>query len=110
MRSLQVELPGQDHNAVKTSWPGIGCWFWTAPDFQPDGYKRFIDLLVESFAPQYRLGRLKEFNSYFARTYPFGHNLFTAVQAARRWEEALARAEEFFRKSDKDFTGWERPS
>lgn len=43
-RSLRVELPGQDHNAIKTSWPGIGCWFWTAPEFQPDGYKRFIDL------------------------------------------------------------------
>ena len=43
-RSLQVELPGQEHNAVKTSWPGIGCWFWTAEEFQPEGYKRFLDL------------------------------------------------------------------
>jgi hypothetical protein len=43
-RSLRVELPGQEHNIVKSSWPGIGCWFWTAADFQPDAYKRFIDL------------------------------------------------------------------
>ena len=43
-RSLQVDLPGQEHNAIKTSWPAIGCWFWTAEEFQPDGYKRFLDL------------------------------------------------------------------
>jgi hypothetical protein len=43
-RSLQVELPGQEHNAIKTSWPAIGCWFWTAEEFQPEGYKRFLDL------------------------------------------------------------------
>ena len=43
-RSVQVELPNQEHNAVKQSWPGIGCWFWTKEEFQPDGYKRFLDL------------------------------------------------------------------
>ncbi len=43
-RSLEVELPNQKHNAIKTSWPGIGCWFWTAEEFKPDGFKRFIDL------------------------------------------------------------------
>ena len=43
-RSLRVELSGQEYNVVKTSWPGIGCWFWTAEDFQPNAYKRFIDL------------------------------------------------------------------
>ncbi|MCX6877885.1 MAG: hypothetical protein NTW21_29340 [Verrucomicrobia bacterium] len=44
LRSLSVELPNQEPNAVKTSWPGIGCWFWTAEEFKPDGYKRFLDL------------------------------------------------------------------
>ena len=43
-RWLRVELPGQQQNVIKTSWPGIGCWFWTAPDFEGDGYRRFIDL------------------------------------------------------------------
>lgn len=43
-RWLRVELPGQQQNAIKTSWPGIGCWFWTAPDFEGDGFKRFVDL------------------------------------------------------------------
>lgn len=43
-RSLVVELPNQEHNIIKTSWPGIGCWFWTAKEFEPEGYKLFIDL------------------------------------------------------------------
>ena len=43
-RSIRVELPGQEQNAIKSSWPGISCWFMTAPDFEPDGFKRFIDL------------------------------------------------------------------
>ena len=43
-RSLQVELPNQEHNAIKTSWPGIGCWFPMAEEFKPEGYKRFLDL------------------------------------------------------------------
>jgi hypothetical protein len=44
LRSLRVELPGLEQNVVKKSWPGIGCWFWTAEEFRPDGYKRFLDL------------------------------------------------------------------
>ena len=44
LRCLQVELPHQEHDAIKASWPGIGCWFWTAEEFQPEGYKRFLDL------------------------------------------------------------------
>jgi len=43
-RSIQVELPRQDHNVIKRSWPAIGCWFWTEAEFKPGGYKRFIDL------------------------------------------------------------------
>lgn len=44
IRSLRVELPGQEQNVIKESWPGIGCWFWSAEEFKPDGYKRFLDL------------------------------------------------------------------
>lgn len=42
-RSLQVELPNQDHNAIKTSWPAIGCWFPQDQHFEPDGYKQFLE-------------------------------------------------------------------
>jgi hypothetical protein len=49
-RSLQVELPNQEHNAIKTSWPAVGCWFPLAADFQPDGYKRPLDLYAKHSA------------------------------------------------------------
>lgn len=42
-RSLRVELPGQEHNVIKESWPGIGCWFWTTRELAPEGYRDFID-------------------------------------------------------------------
>ena len=44
LRWWSAALAGQEHNVIKTSWPGIGCWFWSALEFEPDGYKRFIDL------------------------------------------------------------------
>ncbi len=50
VRSVQVELPNQEQNAIKTSWPSIGCWFWTAEEFKPEGYKLFIDL-YEKYSP-----------------------------------------------------------
>ena len=43
LRSLQVPLPNQEHNAIKMSWPEIGCWFWTGQEFTPEGYKEFLD-------------------------------------------------------------------
>jgi len=43
VRSLRVELPGQEMNVVKESWPGIGCWFWTTRELAPEGYRDFID-------------------------------------------------------------------
>ncbi len=43
-RAVTVELPGQDSNMIKTSWPSIGCWFWSKEEFQPEGFKRFVDL------------------------------------------------------------------
>jgi hypothetical protein len=46
-RSYSRRLPRQDQNAIKTSWPGIGCWFWGAAEFKPDGYKPFLDLHSE---------------------------------------------------------------
>ncbi len=44
IRSIQVQLPDQENNRIKTSWPSIGCWFWMADEFKADGYKRYIDL------------------------------------------------------------------
>ncbi|HOX59327.1 MAG TPA: hypothetical protein P5205_19355 [Candidatus Paceibacterota bacterium] len=44
LRSLRVDLPGQEQNLIRTSWPGIVCWFLTATDFAQDGFKQFVDL------------------------------------------------------------------
>lgn len=63
---------------------------------KPALYRRFAALLDESFAPERRLGRLKEFTHHFAQNYAFGHNLASAVQSSRTRAEALDRAEEFF--------------
>ncbi len=62
-------------------------------------YVRFVDLLVEHFRPEYRLGRLKEFTHYFARNYVFGHHLASRIQSSRSVEEARERAALFFETS-----------
>jgi len=43
LRSLRVALPGQSRNAIKHSWPSIGCWFWTTKELAGDGYRAFLD-------------------------------------------------------------------
>jgi nifR3 family TIM-barrel protein len=67
---------------------------------KPALYLRFIELLEESFLPERRLGRLKEFTHYFAKNYPFGHSLASAVQSSGSVTEALERACAFFAKNE----------
>ncbi len=62
----------------------------------PTVYNGFIDLLVERFRPEYRLGRLKQFTHYFARNYEFGHHFASRVQSSASVEEARERAGVFF--------------
>lgn len=59
-------------------------------------YCRFTELLQERFRPERRLGRLKQFTSYFAGNYQFGHHLAAAVQNSSTMEEACQQAERFF--------------
>jgi tRNA-dihydrouridine synthase len=66
----------------------------------PAVYGRFAELLAESFAPERRLGRLKEFTHYFAQNYAFGHTLASAVQGSRSVEEAMERAGAFFARNE----------
>lgn len=61
-----------------------------------DIYADFVLLLEERFAPERRLGRLKQFTRYFASTYKFGHQLATSVQNSDTIEEASERAGAFF--------------
>ena len=46
--------------------------------------------------------RLKEFTHYFARNFPFGHRLASAVQTSGSFAEACERASAFFAVNDPD--------
>jgi tRNA-dihydrouridine synthase B len=59
-------------------------------------YSHFITLLEERFAPERRLGRLKQFTRYFASTFQFGHHLASSIQNSNSVEEARQRAADFF--------------
>lgn len=67
---------------------------------RPAVYFRLVANLEENFAPERRLGRLKEFTHYFARNYPFGLRLAAAVQSSDSMEQASARAQAFFARND----------
>ena len=68
----------------------------------PRLYGEVIRGLIERFRPERRLGRLKEFTHYFAGNFFFGHQLASAVQASRSFEDACERATAFFADNDKD--------
>jgi len=59
-------------------------------------YTQFIDLLEERFAPERRLGRLKQFTRYFAVSCQFGHHLAAAIQSSNSIDQARRRAARFF--------------
>jgi len=59
-------------------------------------YFKFISLLEGRFAPERRLGRLKQFTAYFAATFSFGHHLASAIQSCTSIEQARERATVFF--------------
>lgn len=72
---------------------------WTqdkATSSSKDDFFSFFRLLEERFAPERRLGRLKQFTTYFAEPLFFGHRLSSAVQASKSMAEAGEKAEIFF--------------
>jgi nifR3 family TIM-barrel protein len=62
-------------------------------------YSQFIILLEDRFAPERRLGRLKQFTRYFASSFQFGHHFVAAIQNSESIDEARLRAEDFFSRS-----------
>lgn len=65
-----------------------------------DMFWRFVELLEERFSPERQLGRLKQFSSYFAASFLFGHHFGAAIQSSKSLEEAKVRAQNFFNKID----------
>lgn len=58
-------------------------------------YFSFIDILEKRFAPERRLGRLKQFTHYYASSYQFGHHLASMIQGSKTMIEARERAYSF---------------
>lgn len=62
-------------------------------------YSQFITLLEQRFAPERRLGRLKQFTRYFAASFQFGHHFAAAIQNSDNIDQARCRATAFFDQS-----------
>jgi nifR3 family TIM-barrel protein len=65
-------------------------------------FLRFSQLLDEAFEPPRNLYRLKEFASYFAGNFKFGHQLWKEVHNARSMEEGVRQAEDFCRRHEEE--------
>ncbi len=63
-------------------------------------YFRFAALLQKRFSPERRLGRLKQFTHYYAKSFKFGHQFATTIQNSASMKEALEQASAFFNKYD----------
>ncbi len=59
-------------------------------------YFDFMNLLEVRFAPERRLGRLKQFTRYFAASFQFGHHFAASIQNSGSIEQARRRADRFF--------------
>ena len=65
-------------------------------------FYRFVELLQERFRAERRLGRLKQFMHYYAKSFTFGHQLASSIQTSLNMEDAVARAALFFSRTDPD--------
>jgi len=77
---------------------GMKCEMYTRS--REELFYRFVDLLQERFRAERRLGRLKQFMHYYARSFTFGHQLASSIQTSLNMEEAVARAALFFSRTD----------
>jgi tRNA-dihydrouridine synthase len=60
-----------------------------------DVWERFFRYVAEDFPRDRRLGKIKEFSSYYARSFFYGHELFRRVQSAGDLDTAHRRATGF---------------
>ena len=67
-------------------------------DFR-DVWTRAYEYTCEDFPPEKAIGRLKEFTTYFARNFLFGHELYRKVQGAHDLATLKTRAVEFLSAS-----------
>ncbi len=61
----------------------------------------FFSFCLEDFPPERAIGRIKEFTTYYAENFFFGHELFRRIQSAPDLEALRERAHTFFRTNPK---------
>lgn len=74
------------------------------PDSHRSGaeiFFKFVSLLEDRFAPERQLGRLKQFTTYFAAPFTFGHHFAASIQSSATIDQAKQRATEFFAQNVK---------
>jgi tRNA-dihydrouridine synthase B len=62
-------------------------------------WRRMYRYIEEDFAPERRLGRIKDFTVFYARNFAFGHELYRTVQSSTTPEQTAERAQAFFATS-----------
>jgi len=72
-------------------------------------YFKFVGLLEQRFAPERRLGRLKQFTTYYAALFTFGHHLASSIQSSNSIDQAKQRAADFFARNVYRSTSMEVP-
>jgi tRNA-dihydrouridine synthase B len=58
-------------------------------------WKRAFEYITNDFMPEKAIGRIKQFSTYFARNFIFGHQFFKAIQGARDLATIKSRAMDF---------------
>lgn len=61
-------------------------------------WQRFYNYLLEDFPKGKALGRIKQFTTYYAKNFKYGHALFSKVQSAQTVEEQYEKAVAFLEK------------
>ncbi len=64
-------------------------------------WERFFNYVLEDFADQKAIGRIKQFAAYFARNFFFGHQFFSGIQNASNLTDIQNHALAFLRKEPK---------
>lgn len=60
-----------------------------------DVWNRAVDYIMEDFRPEKAIGRIKQFSSYFARNFVYGHRFFKEIQGAHDLATIKTRATAF---------------
>jgi tRNA-dihydrouridine synthase len=58
----------------------------------------FYHYVIEDFSPETALGRIKEFSSYYALNFFYGHEFYRTIQGSKNLDQLYERALSFLNK------------